>query len=146
MQIFATNLRFCYSLTGRLIALCRLMFWRWGSTRVSALQDYRSSYTKNIQNVERILSQMLYLSILLQLVLKFIFTFLYRLPCKSKLPHETKILTQSIVRHNKDNTCGREAETALTSYKNNVHMKTTIAVARKAQHFPTISTHLIIVG
>jgi hypothetical protein len=36
----------------------------------------------------------------------------------------------------KDNTCGIEGGTTMSSFRNNLNMKTPIAVARKAQQFP----------
>jgi hypothetical protein len=43
----------------------------------------------------------------------------------------------------KDNTCDIEGETTLTSFKNMVNMKTSIALLQKTQQFPQISVHLV---
>jgi hypothetical protein len=56
--------------------------------------------------------------------------------------HEKKTLTPFIITHYRDNTCGIGVDT-LTSFKNTINMKTRIAVARKAQKFLRISTHLM---
>jgi hypothetical protein len=57
----------------------------------------------------------------------------------SKISHEMKILTRFIITHYRDNTCGTEGATALTSFKNNVNTKTQVALARKTQQFLPIS-------
>jgi hypothetical protein len=43
----------------------------------------------------------------------------------------------------KDNTCGIEGGAALTSFKNNVNIKTPMALSRKTEQFLLISTRLM---
>jgi hypothetical protein len=43
----------------------------------------------------------------------------------------------------KDNTCGIEGGTTMTSFRNTVHMRTPITVVQKAQQYHRISTHLM---
>jgi hypothetical protein len=44
--------------------------------------------------------------------------------------------TQFIITHYRENACGTEGGTTFASFRNIINMKTLIAVARKAQHFP----------
>jgi hypothetical protein len=48
-----------------------------------------------------------------------------------------------IITHYRDNTYGAEGGTILTPFKNIVNATAPIAVARKAQQFPRISSHLM---
>jgi hypothetical protein len=94
---------------------------------------------------------LLYLCILLQLVLEFIFQFCllstmqqYKLTpfLNSSLQyiHTAHLIDNRNTK--KDNTCGIDGGTTFTSIKNIVNMKTLIVQAQKVQHFPQISVHL----
>jgi hypothetical protein len=52
-----------------------------------------------------------------------------------------KILTQFIITHYREYTCGIQGGTTLTSFKKDVDMKRLIAVAWQAWQFPRISVH-----